>query len=736
MTTAGVSGPVDLNSVGNRDDPIFGIASYGHSSWTSIGYTNEEGIFIKNYSQLVWPDLTTGRATTYSKQQPLYCAAGMEPSITTLTPVIYSCTSCRVGTYSADVSPDPCQICPDGTECNDVGIQIPCISNGYWRAEPLVKEQLGDFQTYPVFACDFVEGCVSGCTLNDTCAEGRVGTSVTCGVCQEGYYLNFRGKCLRCAEDNALSPLSVILIYIGFIFFLGVIFCIGIHLFASSEIQALKVSSPSASSKNPAALSKVAHAMTKVKSNVTAYLSPHNFRDVLITSKIVLAFFQVMSAFFLLDLNNMSSIFQDFVHNFNINPFRGNEDVVACSTLSDTIPSYYFIVLNCFFLPLIITGMFGAISLCVYYYHRMQLLRMTPSQSLTKTQQENCFKLSSLLGTMFTRIILWLCLVFYPSLCSIVLSVFNCRDFGVSGIWLRVDNEISCESATYTAYVCLASVGVLLYVVGIPLLFFYAIKNRHLSLWHVSSRFLHQGFVDEWIYFEIVDLIRKLLITSVSQFVASPSSSSQVLFMLIINCFALYLLTTATPYRHPNDNNLSTVLTAIECISFLFALLIVSGISDTEGFSEASIFNALIAMLVVGLFVFTPYTFMTKIDYFKKKINATKKKIEFFGANHLPRGSTLPDLSRLSGSGRARSNLGLFGIDWVEESDYSNQECERGLAMSRRSSKRSSTQPDMLEMRDEDVSKVKRTSCSSVTSECIMSPLQLQEDVKSQSDIA
>jgi hypothetical protein len=681
LYNAGVSGPVDILSDGNRDDPIFSIATFGTTSWTQIGSINEDGILVSNYSDIVWPDSSTGKATSYSKQHDLHCPAGMEPIQTSLEPVIYGCAQCRVGYYSSYVGPTACLACPDGTDCNDVGIEIPCISSGYWRAEPPNLEDHGDFNLYPVYSCDIVEGCVSGCELNDTCAVGREGTSVTCGVCLEGYYLNFRGKCLECAENAIFNPFTVIMIYLSAICLIGVLFFVILKLFAAGEIKALEDCAPknedrgSSSSSQPRVdsseqghfLSKFHRLVTKAKSNALEIFPPQNFRDVMITSKIVLAFIQVMGAFFLLDVSDMSSWFQDFFEHYNINPFRGNEDVVACSSIVEVIPSYYFIVLNCFFQPIIIVGMFGIISAAVYYYYRLRLLKKCRNSSLlsgkkntrlTSVQKANCLKLSTQISTIFSRIVLWLCLVFYPSVCSIILSVFNCRDFGVSGVWLRVDNEISCENKSYTAYVVLASAGIVLYVAGIPILFFYAIKNRHARVWQFSARFLHHGFVGEWKYFEIVDLTRKLLITSVSQFVASPSSSSQVLFMLMVNCCSLYLLATATPYQHPNDNNLSTVLTFIECIAFLFALLIISGISEAEGYSEVRLFSTLIAMLVIGVLIVTPYTFMTKVDYFKMKIDAVKSDITGCFVHYFP-GSTevIPDLSRWSRSGRERESF-------------------------------------------------------------------------------
>jgi len=93
----GISGPVDFLSNGNRGEPIFGFANFGESSWIRNGFANDKGIEIYNYSSLIWPDNSTGRATSYSQQTQLHCPAGMESTQTSQSPVIFGCTQCRCG---------------------------------------------------------------------------------------------------------------------------------------------------------------------------------------------------------------------------------------------------------------------------------------------------------------------------------------------------------------------------------------------------------------------------------------------------------------------------------------------------------------------------------------------------------------------------------------------------------------------------------------------------------------
>jgi hypothetical protein len=242
-----------------------------------------------------------------------------------------------------------------------------------------------------------------------------------------------------------------------------------------------------------------------------------------------------------------------------------------------------------------------------------------------------------------------------------VLSVFNCRDFGNSGTFLRIDNSVSCDSEEYDAYLSLAVFGILVYVVGIPFLFYYAIRHRQHDRWEGSARFLHHGFVDEWKYYEIFDLLRKLLLTSVSQFVASPSSPSLVLYLLLVDSAALFFVTSAKPYKNPNDDFLSTFLTFIECCAFMFAFLIIVGVTDTENYDETNLFNTLLAMIFVGLFVVAPYTFIMKIEYFRDKLYTCLGKPNILVRQLWPDrhggGGTMASLSRWSAAGRLQGEI-------------------------------------------------------------------------------
>ena len=59
----------------------------------------------------------------------------------------------------------------------------------------------------------------------------------------------------------------------------------------------------------------------------------------------------------------------------------------------------------------------------------------------------------------------------YPSLSATMLRVFNCME--IHGEWyIKHDVSIPCYDARHNSYQLLAALGVLLYPIGIPVLFY------------------------------------------------------------------------------------------------------------------------------------------------------------------------------------------------------------------------------------------------------------------------
>jgi hypothetical protein len=62
-----------------------------------------------------------------------------------------------------------------------------------------------------------------------------------------------------------------------------------------------------------------------------------------------------------------------------------------------------------------------------------------------------------------------------------MLSAFVQRDFNFLGIFLQADYSINCETEKYKMHLIVAGCGILLYTIGIPVLFYFCIKHKHVS---------------------------------------------------------------------------------------------------------------------------------------------------------------------------------------------------------------------------------------------------------------
>src|SRR4051812_3191573 len=102
--------------------------------------------------------------------------------------------------------------------------------------------------------------------------------------------------------------------------------------------------------------------------------------------------------------------------------------------------------------------------------------------------------------------------------------MFNCVD--VEGTrYLAADTSILCSGSRYASFVPLGITGIVLYPVAVPLFFLVLLlRFRHqrrspaVLPW---LGFLFASFSDSMSYFELVDMVEKLLLTSVLVFFQS-----------------------------------------------------------------------------------------------------------------------------------------------------------------------------------------------------------------------
>lgn len=178
------------------------------------------------------------------------------------------------------------------------------------------------------------------------------------------------------------------------------------------------------------------------------------------------------------------------------------------------------------------------------------------------------------------------------------------------------------ENDKYSSFLLVAVINTILYPIGIPVFFYYLIRSRKQTWAAVPSVPLHFNFTRSWAYFEVFELFRKLLLTSVVGFVL-PSTASQCLFLFVVDMLALLVLSVCRPYNSDSDDMLSGALITVECTIFLIAFLILSDVYVVDNYDKGAMLNTALVLIIISLCVLVPLNVMTKIPSLDKKLKAT-----------------------------------------------------------------------------------------------------------------
>jgi hypothetical protein len=395
---SGVSGVKDFNSYGDMVNPLYSIQNYhnysGTKKWMNVGYSNNTYVYV-NLQDVIWPDGSKGKTSSYSHQLSPLCPPGSEPADVVSMDDIKICSQCQVGFYSPDFGSEPCYKCPMGADCGDVGVAIPCIRPGYWRQEPPFSE-IGNFNKYEVFKCDIEESCRGGCLLNETCKSDILQTSPVCGVCSEGYY-NAGNKCDKCTSESRS-------LYIGRFFIEAVVVFSAILALlwavTSQEIQAV------------AARATTGYVESKSEAEKYGGFMGHLFFIVsriiprgVVTAKLIISFWQVLTnGFFTLSLEWPRSM-RVFVSLVSINPLNRYAARVTCDNSDEQQSLINLTLMLClpFVFFLLLLGSYGVV------YFRVVLPLQDEKQN--KLSEDKFIAAKTALRDISIKTIVWFCLI-------------------------------------------------------------------------------------------------------------------------------------------------------------------------------------------------------------------------------------------------------------------------------------------------------------------------------------
>jgi len=198
---------------------------------------------------------------------------------------------------------------------------------------------------------------------------------------------------------------------------------------------------------------------------------------------------------------------------------------------------------------------------------------------------------------MQIKLISALALILYPGLCTRlfsslkVVTVSGLRSEGVhSGRVLAVDYSVEAFGTHHMPYVYFAIAGMVIFVLGIPVSVFFALRSNKKYLYSAvgsskEHRRMHNDVVDEfgtlylqyerryW-YWEVIVILKKMVLTGAMTIIA-PGSSAQLLIALLIVLVNLLLVLKLAPFVDDADGKilLLLVLLVLLVLSYLIHMM-------------------------------------------------------------------------------------------------------------------------------------------------------------------
>lgn len=185
----------------------------------------------------------------------------------------------------------------------------------------------------------------------------------------------------------------------------------------------------------------------------------------------------------------------------------------------------------------------------------------------------------------------------YSSVSFNIFQTFVCDtlDDGVS--YLRADYSLTCETSTHSVYKGYAIGMIFVYPVGIPaVLLWWILRNRHDLAVEERDTLMHlQPLHGLWAaykpsryYYEIVECVRRVMMTGIAVFVL-PGTSAQIAFVLLVAVVFVFVSESLGPFESRVDMGLYRWGNGVIFASMYAALLLKVDVSE-EGQDTVSAF--------------------------------------------------------------------------------------------------------------------------------------------------
>jgi len=243
---------------------------------------------------------------------------------------------------------------------------------------------------------------------------------------------------------------------------------------------------------------------------------------------------------------------------------------------------------------------------------------------------------------LMIKLISSLALILYPGLCTLLfaslkqVTVAGLESATHSGQVLAVDYGVEAFGTEHQPYVILCIICMVVYVLGIPLAVFLALRSNRKYLYSDSEgdtdehRLRHQDVVDEfgtlylqyepayW-YWEVIVIFKKMLLTGAMTIIAAGSSAQLVIALMIVSINLLVILKLA-PFVDDADDYLSFLTSCQMFLTLQGGLLILTDNPTAPTYDVHFMGDALCVINGVG-FVALVASLMMLLPQCRKKMN-------------------------------------------------------------------------------------------------------------------
>jgi TRAP-type C4-dicarboxylate transport system permease small subunit len=234
----------------------------------------------------------------------------------------------------------------------------------------------------------------------------------------------------------------------------------------------------------------------------------------------------------------------------------------------------------------------------------------------------------------FWKLVLFTAFLIYPGVSSTILSMFMCEKVNDT-IYLKADFSLRCGDKRWISYLPAGIIGILVYPIGIPAFFFYLLRRYRNRLQQPDIQaelgFLYLAYSPASWWFELVDMLHKLTLTSLVAFL--PGSGQMPAAMTASTLYTVILL-VSHPYIRKDEDRLH-ILAQTELLLFLLSgwILVSRATIYLDPATDVALSLLLITLTItmccvgIGLSVFSVYqlTSMYLKQRKEKKTHAAEK---------------------------------------------------------------------------------------------------------------